>query len=383
MIFITHFFEPEIGAASQRISALANRMVEDGENLLILTTVPSHRIVKKIKFFEKKSNIRIVRFPIFQNSSNSKFLRLLSMVNFGFYIILMIPFLIFLNHKRIFVQGHPLISSFISIFIFKKLLFKKIILNVSDLWPKSGLELEVFQKNIFYSLLKKLERFNYINSDLIITQSEESKIYINKIVNNKKIFVFYNVPRSNFKKKEFFNTQKIIIIYGGLLGHAQNILATCKNLEFTSSKLEFHIYGEGSQKKEIRNYIESNNKEYIFLNNFISPKELDKKLQKSDIGLVQLKKRIHGALPSKLFHYLNLNLPVIFIGEGEASEIIEKNNFGWSFKNNNYKNINNVLKKIIANKNELNSVIDRINTDFKVKYNYENQYERLKKNLFL
>lgn len=383
MIFVTHFFRPEIGAASSRITTLVERMIENNESIFVITTTPSYKLEKKINFYENKGKLKIIRFPIFNNNSKNIILRLITMLNFSFYIFLMIPLIIFLNHKRVFIQGHPLISSFFSILIFKKLFSKKIILNVSDLWPKSGLELGVFKRGKFYSILKKIERFNYRNSDLIITQSEESKAYISKIFPKKNINVFYNVPRSNFYEKHFNQKSELKLIYAGLLGHAQNILKTCQAIDFDSLNIIFTIYGEGSQKNQIVDYIENNNIQNIKVYDFITPKNLNKRLKESDIGLVQLKNRIYGALPSKLFHYLNYNLPIIYVGEGEASKIINNNSYGWSFRNNDYVGLNKLLNEINSDNKHLTARINSIKNNFKKKFDYDSQFEMFNSNIKL
>ena len=380
MIFITHFFEPEIGAASQRITSLVKRALTDNNKIFVITTIPLYKIEDKINFFEDDDNLTIIRFPVFQSNSKNILLRLISMINFSFYLFLLIPVFLFLNHRKVFIQGHPLVTSFFSIFIFKKLFRKKIILNVSDLWPKSGLELGVFKKGLFYSLLKKIEKFNYNNSDLIMAQSNESKNYISEIVPNKNIVVFYNVPKSDFKTKVDTSNKKLTIIYAGLLGHAQNILQSCIKINFKNLDAVLHIYGEGTQKKEITDYIKKNNINNIIVHDFIPRNQLNKKLISADVGLVQLKHSIHGALPSKLFHYLNYSLPIIYIGSGEAAKIVNENKFGWSFKNDDYNGINSLIEKIITNRKILYLAIDSINNNFKAKYNYETQYASFKNN---
>ena len=375
MIFITHFFSPEIGAASHRISNLAMRMIKDDEKLFVITTTPSYKLEEKINYYESKEKLKIIRFPVFHNNSKNIILRLITMLSFSFYLILLIPVIIFLKDKRVFIQGHPLISSFFSILIFKKIFSKKIILNVSDLWPKSGLELGVFKKGYFYSMLKIIERFNYKNSDLIITQSEESKSYISKIFPKKNINVFYNVPRSNFHEKTLNKNANLNLIYAGLLGHAQNLLETCKMIDFDNSNIIFKIYGEGSQKKEIINYIKENNISNIKINDFITRESLNRTLMESDIGLVQLKKKIHGALPSKLFHYLNYNLPILYIGEGEAADIIKDNSYGWTFKNNDYDGVNKLINNLNTDRAPLSTCMTNIKNNFKLKFNYDLQYQ--------
>ena len=49
----------------------------------------------------------------------------------------------------------------------------------------------------------------------------------------------------------FSEDGKIRIIYAGLLGIAQDVLAICKNVDFEALNTELHIYGDGNQKNEI------------------------------------------------------------------------------------------------------------------------------------
>ena len=46
MIFVTHFFRPEIGAASSRITTLVERMIENNESIFVITTTPSYKLEK-------------------------------------------------------------------------------------------------------------------------------------------------------------------------------------------------------------------------------------------------------------------------------------------------------------------------------------------------
>ena len=95
----------------------------------------------------------------------------------------------------------------------------------------------------------------------------------------------------------------------------------------------------------------------------------------SDIGLVQLKKKIHGALPSKLFHYLNYNLPILYIGEGEAADIIKDNSYGWTFKNNDYDGVNKLINNLNTDRAPLSTCMTNIKNNFKLKFNYDLQYQ--------
>ena len=97
------------------------------------------------------------------------------------------------NTNLVIVQHSPLFVSFSAIVLFKKLLRKKIILNVSDLWPLSALELGVVKKGNFYNMLEFFQKFNYNNTYSFIGQSKEILSQISSF-NNKPKFLYRNVP---------------------------------------------------------------------------------------------------------------------------------------------------------------------------------------------
>ena len=70
----------------------------------------------------------------------------------------------------------------------------------------------------------------------------------------------------------------------------------------------------------------------------------------------------------------------MYIGSGEAAKIINENNFGWSFKNDDYDGVNSLIEKIIINRKLLSKTIDNIKNNFKIKYDYEAQYASFKNN---
>ena len=48
----------------------------------------------------------------------------------------------------------------------------------------------------------------------------------------------------------------------------------------------------------------------------------------ADIGIISLKKHITGAVPSKLYEVMSSETPIIFIGDGEAKNIVESSKCG-------------------------------------------------------
>ena len=378
-LFITHFFEPEIGAASSRITQLARELSFE-HKITVLTAWPNFVQKKSFKIFEKKENITIIRLPILKSLSRNIFLRLLSMINFSIYLIILSPLIFLKNFNFIYVQGHPLISAFFGVLI-GKISRIKIILNVSDIWPRTGLDLNVFKKGLLYSLLLKIEKFNYMNSHLIVTQSNQTKQYIEdnfKISSD--VIVFYNVPK-NISNNSIINERSSFrILYAGLLGHAQGIYELCQNIELSENNCELHIYGNGVETSKIKNYISGNNS--IHLHDFISKDKLNSKMKDFDLGIVRLNNDIFGALPSKIFYYSSNGLPIVYLGGGEAKDIIDKYKFGWTFESSDFKQLNENLREIKINKDKIKKFRKSSFENYEANFSFKKQFENFKRKLF-
>jgi hypothetical protein len=69
-------------------------------------------------------------------------------------------------------------------------------------------------------------------------------------------------------------------------------------------------------------------------------------LLKYDLTIIPLLNRIYGSVPSKIFEYAKLGLPMLYFGGGEGEDIINKNKLGWVAEAGNYHNLNDVLSTI-------------------------------------
>ena len=74
--------------------------------------------------------------------------------------------------------------------------------------------------------------------------------------------------------------------------------------------------------------------------------ELISKLASFDIALVPLKNRIYGSVPSKIFEYSALGIPILYFGGGEGETVVANNNLGWIAEVGNFKNLNKTIIEI-------------------------------------
>lgn len=345
ILLVTNYFPPEKGAASNRMSSLAEALGNDGFEVTVVCPLPNYPTGNvfqeyrgKIFTTENTSFGKIKRLWIWPSNSANKFVRLLSMISFSLSLILF--FIFSKTPKKIFIQYSPVFVGFTAVCL-GKLFSKKIILNVSDLWPLAGLEMGLLEKGTYYSLLQKMEKFCYKNADLIVGQSEEILQHISSYV-GKPTFIYRNVPKFDpplIKKIESSN--EIKIVYAGLLGVAQGIFEICQRISFPEN-VSLHIYGAGPETEKILKL----KKENIHFYGELGRDELHRELQNYDIAFIPLIKRIYGSVPSKIFEYTRLGLPVLYAAGGEGGEIVKKESLGWVVPVNNLKALQDFINTV-------------------------------------
>lgn len=353
---ITSYFPPEIGAASSRIKNMSEALSNEFDVVNIITPLPNYpkgeifeNYKGKFQTKEKTRNVNVFRFWIHPSNSKNIFKRIFSMFSFAI-TLWSYGFKISSIRKSewIIIQNSPLLISFSSILLFKYIFNKKIALNVSDLWPLSAFELGVIKKGWFYSFLEWIEYFNYRNSDLILGQSKEILQHTTEKV-KKPSLLYRNLPPSNINKiKKARNFSDFKIVYAGLLGTAQGVFDIIENIDFKKLGIQFDIYGNGNELLKILKFIENNPNSNIHYKGSLPKHELLDILPTYHASIVPLKTYIKGAVPSKIFELVTLSIPILLLGEGEASKLIEDWSVGYVCKPQNFvaleKNIQRISK---------------------------------------
>lgn len=374
---ITNYFPPETGAASNRIFHLAKGLTKKGYEVTIITPLPNYphgKIFEEFKgFFSHHSEfegIKVKRLWLYASNSKNKLKRLLAMLSYS--LSLLWYFLWNKIPNTVIVQSPPLLVAATCMF-FLRSKKRKLILNVSDLWPLAGLELGFLKTGSYYNLLKRIEKFNYQQADLVLGQSKEILTHVNNLFPNKKTFLYRNFPVFEIPKTQTIkNSEKLTVVYAGLLGVAQGIFEVCKRLDY--SNIEFHIYGSGAESKEIQGYLRARPDLDVIFHGQLNREDLHKELPQYDLALIPLVSRIYGSVPSKIFEYARLGLPMVYFGGGEGESIIEKHHLGWVVTPADYQSLNELLKSIPKPTQEMRNEI--LNSAAK-HFDFDRQFEKL------
>lgn len=357
ILIISNYYPPEKGAAANRIEQLALKLHQNKYKVTVLCPLGNYpkgelfpEYKGKFSVTEKRQNIVVKRLWIYPSVSKNIFKRTVSVLSFAY--VLFLYLLIKKTPNKVIVQSPPLLLSFVSVFVLS-LMGKKIILNVSDLWPLAAIELKALKKDSFsHHVSLFFEDYIYARATVIFGQSNEIIAHIHSIYPEKECHLYRNFPDHQLAEIDFKSNenQPIKLFYAGLLGVAQGVYELCQNIELQSLNIELHIFGDGTEKLQIQDLIQQSRslgtEKKIFFHGMLERNLLHERLRSFDIAIVPLKTRIYGSVPSKIFEYTALGYPILYFGGGEGENIVREFNLGWVAKVGDFESLNCRLTEI-------------------------------------
>ena len=335
---VTMVFPPEQGAAPSRMYKLCRELVENGFEVEVLTAMPNYptgRIFPeyrgRVSSVEQMDGMTVRRHWVYASNAKSAVRRISSMLSFSATL-----YRSWFRLRRrwqpeiVLVQTPPFTAGLAGVRI-GRTVGAKVVLNVSDLWPLSALELGAIKPGNLYNRLVQQEQRMYRGADVIIGQSQETIDYIRADHPNKAYFLYRNLDQPSPYRESGapYREDGLRVVYAGLLGVAQGVLRICREVDFRSLNTEFHIYGAGNELEQIQAYIAAHPEANISYHGSVPKSEIPGVLAQAHATIIPLTDPIRGAFPSKVFMAVSAGLPILFAGEGEGARVVEEMELGF------------------------------------------------------
>ncbi|MCC6186737.1 MAG: glycosyltransferase family 4 protein, partial [Chitinophagaceae bacterium] len=241
-------FPPEKGAAPNRMYQLAVLLLAKNYEVTVLCAMPNYPTGKifdaykgKIIVKEKVDGINVIRLWMWPTNSSNKLKRALSLASYalslctlGFWQLWRLPSSIIYMSSPPFVTG--VIGSSLA-----KTLKRKVVLNISDLWPQSAYDLGFLKEGWLYQLLQKKEQKMYCRADAFTVQSHYIHNHILASIPDANVMLYRNLSPVTELPNNERPLGKRIIVYAGLLGIAQGVLRIVQKINFAQLGTELHI----------------------------------------------------------------------------------------------------------------------------------------------
>lgn len=355
LLILTQYFPPEVGAPQNRLFELAVHLKNRGVDVSALTAMPNYPQMRvhegyKRKFYayENMSGLEVHRAWIYVTTSRSIVTRLLNYFSFVF-----TSFIVGLfktgKYDFILCESPPLFLG-ISAYLLKKLKRSQLVFNVSDLWPESAEKLGLVTNPTLLKISTRLEEFLYRKSELITGQT---KGIVNNILTrfpDQKVTWIpngvdlnhydYKLINSDWHLQNNFSDNDFILLYAGIIGHAQGLEVILKAASQLQSypHIKFILLGSGPQKADLLNLKNDLKLENVFFIDVVPKSQMPSIIASANAAIIPLRRLdlFKGAIPSKIFESLAMKKPLLLGVEGEAKELfIDEGKCGLAFEPEN------------------------------------------------
>ena len=368
LLILTQYFPPEVGAPQNRLFELAVRLQHLGVKITILTAMPNYPQMKihegyinKKYLYEEIEGLKVHRASIYVSQSKSIINRLRNYFSFVVSSARIGKSKLD-NFDFLLCESPPLFLGYSAMRLAKQKK-AKLIFNVSDLWPESAEKLGVVNNKFLLKLAYNLEAKLYKRAVLVTGQTQGICANITSRFPAVKTYwlpngvdlTYYNpstVEAGNWRQKNNFSTNDFILVYAGIIGIAQGLEVILKSAQnfIAISTIKFVFIGSGPEKDKLLTWKATKNLTNVFFLDAVSKKEMPIILKNSNAAIIPLRKLdlFTGAIPSKIFENLAMEVPILLGVNGEARQLfIDKANAGLYFEPENSEDLTQCILKLI------------------------------------
>jgi len=385
IIFLTHYFPPEVNAPAVRTYENCKYWVANGHQVTVITSEPNapDGVIYegyKNKFFQwdEMDGIKVLRVWTYIAPNKGIFRRTLNYISFM--VVSLLGVFLIKDGDMVIATSPQFFCGIAGSFLsrLKKLPF---ILEIRDIWPESIVAVGALTNRRLIRIFEKIEMSLYRSAKKIVVVTESFKRNISqKGISEKKIFVNKNgvdlclyQPHNlnNEMKNKLALGGKFIVSYIGTIGMAHaldQVLRVAERLRGVKN-IVFLLVGSGAmreiliQEKERKNLVN-----VIFIEK--QPKKLVSSFYAaSDVCLVTLKNTplFKTVIPSKIFEIMAMAKPIILGVDGEARQIVEKAEAGIFVEPENEEELEKAILSLYKNKNK-REIIGKNGRNFVEKY---------------
>ncbi len=342
ILFLSHYFPPEVNAPASRTYEHCREWVKNGHEVTVVTCVPNHPKGSvydgyRNKFFqwETRDGIRVLRVWTYLAANKGFLKRTLNYISYMVSVIFAVPLLC---QSDIVISTSPQFFNGLAGYFVSRLKRIPWILEIRDLWPESILAVGAIKNKTVIRLLENLELFAYRKADLIVPVTKAFKIHIEgRGIRPKKIKVLVNganlsfykpLARENELSTEFGLSGKFVVSYFGTHGMAhglETILEAAMELR-DREEILFLLVGSGAEREKLLSIRDQAGQKNVLMLEQQKKERMPLLWAASDVSMVLLKRTdlFKTVIPSKIFESMAMEKPIILGVEGESAGIIQE-----------------------------------------------------------
>ncbi|MFI5321353.1 MAG: glycosyltransferase family 4 protein [Myxococcota bacterium] len=347
ILFLTHYYPPEVNAPANRVHEHARAWVRDGHDVTVITGVPNHPRGQLFPGYanrwlqeERRDGVRVLRTWMYVTANEGFVKRSASYLAF-----MLTAVLASFRAERpdVVVATSPQFFCGIAGALVGALKRRPFVLEVRDLWPESIVALGQLRRgSLPVRLLEAVERALYRRASgvVVVTRAFARHVAARGVPESRIALVYNGIDGDAWKPRppspELLARHGIggafRVGYVGTLGLAHGLVTVLDAAErLADPELHFVFVGDGADRARIEQEAKRRGLANVHFTGLLPREEVPAWLASLDVLLVMLRDLpvFETVIPSKLFEFAAMERPILLSApKGEVRELVESAEVG-------------------------------------------------------
>lgn len=341
ILIVTHYFPPEVGAPQARLSSLARRWAEAGDEVTVLTGFPNHPSgvvppdYSGRTMEESVDGYRVVRTWVYATPNERIVRKTLGHLSF------MASSVLFgvqrVGRPDVVVVSSPTFFSILSAWALARWHRARLVVEVRDLWPAIFVELGVLTNRAVIRALEAIEMAAYRAADAVVVVSEGFRDnLVRRGVPGAKVHTIRNgadlaafdvgeAEAAAARASLGAGPGETVVLYAGTHGISHGLSAVVDAAaKVQGNSVRFVFVGEGAAKPALEEQVRAQGITNVELLPAVARHEVPALLAAADVCLVPLRDvpLFASFIPSKMFECFAAGRAVVGAVRGEPAQIL-------------------------------------------------------------
>jgi glycosyltransferase involved in cell wall biosynthesis len=342
ILYLTHYYLPEVNAPAVRVSQFAREWTKRGQRVTVLTGFPNHPsgIIPpeyRGKLYQRETVDGIdVRRSYVYAAPNKGFAR--RVINYLSFMISATLTAIFTTRKvDLVIATSPQFFVAVAGYVVSRLKRVPFIFEVRDLWPEEIVAVGAMKRGLIISVLERLELFLYRKAALIVAVAQGTiddltarGVPPNKLVliPNGVDFDHFALARDTHEIRDQHNLNgHFLVSYIGTHGMAHNlgtVLDAADRLR-AYPDIQFLFVGDGAERQSLIDRARQRSLHNVVFVPQQPRQRIADYYAASDVCLVPLRRAdlFTKNIPSKIYEVMAAGKPIVIGADGESRRLVE------------------------------------------------------------
>jgi glycosyltransferase involved in cell wall biosynthesis len=340
VLFVTHYFPPEVGAAQTRLFDLAVALRARGHEITVLTGFPNYPdgVIPepyrgRLLLRERLGGLHVVRAPILPAPNRGVVRRLLNHLSFA--VSAPLASLGAGPADVVLVETPPLFGAISGLGV-AALRRAPALLHVADLWPDAVIQFGVLRHRPVVAAARALERFAYRHADALAVPTPGLQRVLHERGGDDATVVLipHGVDVGRFPLDGDGPASPRRVVYSGTigLGHATGTLIEAGRILERREPVAYEIMiaGDGAEAPQLREEVRRSGPRNVSFLGRLPRAELPALLASAGVAVATQRDLplLADALSTKVLEYMAAARPVVVAASGWTAEVVRRADAG-------------------------------------------------------